>query len=151
MQITSNLLSLLMRGLYIYLLRLTTSISNEMRNVLLVVAALLVTVSFQTAVSPPGGVWQDNYIPLTNNTSPDNASGEYLQQYPHYAGTAVMENSFFFPVTGVFKYYILFFYTLYNIPPPPQWFSNAIQHAPLYPLSVFYHVIMHHISQQRSG
>ncbi|KAC0514412.1 hypothetical protein FH972_027107 [Carpinus fangiana] len=83
--------------LYIYHLRLTTAISNEMRNVLLVVAALLVTVSFQIAVSPPGGVWQDNYIPMTNTSNgaaPNNASGEYLQ-HPHYAGTAVMGNTFF--------------------------------------------------------
>jgi hypothetical protein len=123
--------------LYIYFLRLTTSISNEMRNVLLVVAALLVTVSFQTAVSPPGGVWQDNYIPLTNNTSPDNASGEYLQQYPHYAGTAVMENSFFFPVL-VSLNTISFFFTLYIIYLLlPNGFRMLFS-MPLYTLSLYF-------------
>ena len=102
--------------LYIYLRRRTTSISNEMRNVLLVVAVLLVTVSFQTAVSPPGGVWQDNYIPITNTSNmaaPNNASGEYLQQHPHYAGTAVMGKTFFDVLVSLNS--ISFFLTVYLI------------------------------------
>ncbi|XP_075646264.1 uncharacterized protein LOC142617346 isoform X2 [Castanea sativa] len=32
----------------------------EWRNILLVVAALLVTLSFQAVLTPPGGLWQDN-------------------------------------------------------------------------------------------
>nr|DAD40029.1 TPA_asm: hypothetical protein HUJ06_014352 [Nelumbo nucifera] len=34
--------------------------THETRNVLLVVAALIATVSFQAGVNPPGGVWQDD-------------------------------------------------------------------------------------------
>ncbi|XP_075655817.1 ankyrin repeat-containing protein BDA1-like [Castanea sativa] len=48
-------------------LRERTKISSDMRNVLLVVAALLVTVTYQAALSPPGGVWQDDYNPDTND------------------------------------------------------------------------------------
>jgi hypothetical protein len=123
--------------LYIFFLRLTTSISNEIRNVSLVVAVLLVTVSFQTAVSPPGGVWQDNYIPLTNNTSPDNARDEYLQQYPHYAGTAVMGNSFFFPVLLSLNT-LSFFFTLYIIFLLLPSDFRMVFGIPLYTLSLYF-------------
>jgi hypothetical protein len=123
--------------LYIYLLRLATSISNEMRNVLLVVAVLLVTVSFQTAVSPPGVVWQDNNIPLTNNTSPDNASGEYLQQYPHYVGTAVMGNRFLFP-SLVCLNTISFFFTLHIIYLLLPSGFRMLFSVPLYTLALYF-------------
>ncbi|KAK9911124.1 hypothetical protein M0R45_035047 [Rubus argutus] len=33
---------------------------GDIRNVLLVVAALITAVTFQAGVNPPGGVWQDN-------------------------------------------------------------------------------------------
>jgi hypothetical protein len=52
------------------------------RNILLVVAALLVTVTFQATLSPPGGVWEDNYSPTTN------ASNGIA---PHTAGTSIMD------------------------------------------------------------
>jgi hypothetical protein len=55
--------------IYISFLRQRTKITNDTRNILLVVAALLVTVTFQATVSPPGGVWQDNYLPTTNNSN----------------------------------------------------------------------------------
>lgn len=37
-----------------------TALSDEKRNALLVVAVLLVTVTYQAVLSPPGGVWQDD-------------------------------------------------------------------------------------------
>jgi hypothetical protein len=36
------------------------------RNALLVVAVLLITVTYQAVLSPPGGLWQDDYKPETN-------------------------------------------------------------------------------------
>ncbi|KAK7835449.1 hypothetical protein CFP56_023511 [Quercus suber] len=36
------------------------SLSEEKHSMLLVVAVLLVTISFQAVINPPGGVWQDN-------------------------------------------------------------------------------------------
>uniref|UniRef100_A0A2N9F9T7 PGG domain-containing protein n=1 Tax=Fagus sylvatica TaxID=28930 RepID=A0A2N9F9T7_FAGSY len=36
------------------------TLSNERRNALLVIVALVVTVTYQAVLSPPGGVWQDD-------------------------------------------------------------------------------------------
>ena len=44
------------------------ALSVERRNVLLVVAVLLVTISYQTVLSPPGGLWQDDQT-LYNTTA----------------------------------------------------------------------------------
>ena len=38
------------------------TISDERRNVLLVVATLLMTVTYQGILSPPGGLWQETTI-----------------------------------------------------------------------------------------
>ena len=51
-------------------------ILNDDRNVLLVVAALLITITYQFAITPPGGLWQDDC--QHNGCSS-----------PHYAGTAI--------------------------------------------------------------
>ncbi|KAB5526873.1 hypothetical protein DKX38_020720 [Salix brachista] len=37
-----------------------TEIPGKIRNVLLVGAALIATVTFQAGITPPGGVWQDD-------------------------------------------------------------------------------------------
>ena len=42
-------------------------ISDERRSVLMVVAALLVTVTYQAVITPPGGLWQDDHF--ENNTT----------------------------------------------------------------------------------
>ncbi|XP_030961990.1 ankyrin repeat-containing protein BDA1-like [Quercus lobata] len=47
--------------------RLITALSDEKRNALLVVAVLLVTVTYQAVLSPPGGIWQDD-TNTCNNT-----------------------------------------------------------------------------------
>ena len=45
------------------------SISEEKRNALLVVATLLITVTYQGILSPPGGLKQDDPKPVTNHES----------------------------------------------------------------------------------
>ncbi|KAJ6777120.1 hypothetical protein OIU74_001160 [Salix koriyanagi] len=45
----------------------TRSISIEDRNTLLVVTTLIVAVTFQAALNPPGGVWQDDKYDLKEN------------------------------------------------------------------------------------
>ncbi|KAF4362512.1 hypothetical protein F8388_011339 [Cannabis sativa] len=51
----------------------TRYITEERRNLLLVVAVLIVTVTYQAALSPPGGVWQGdlnfNMSKITDNNS----------------------------------------------------------------------------------
>uniref|UniRef100_A0A7N2MME2 PGG domain-containing protein n=1 Tax=Quercus lobata TaxID=97700 RepID=A0A7N2MME2_QUELO len=69
-------------------------ISDDRRNVVLVVATLLMTVTYQGLLSPPGGLWQDYYNPGSsrpNATKPDyrglfNETSPYLQ---NIAGTAI--------------------------------------------------------------
>ncbi|KAL3742734.1 hypothetical protein ACJRO7_018103 [Eucalyptus globulus] len=34
--------------------------ASEVRNILLIIATLVATVTFQAGVNPPGGIWQDN-------------------------------------------------------------------------------------------
>ena len=42
-------------------------ILNDDRNALLVVAALLITITYQVVITPPGGLWQDDCQPGVNN------------------------------------------------------------------------------------
>ncbi|XP_075646268.1 uncharacterized protein LOC142617348 isoform X2 [Castanea sativa] len=49
----------------------------EWRNILLVVAALLVTLSFQAVLTPPGGVWQDH-----GQCQPYHGQGNNSSNYP---------------------------------------------------------------------
>ena len=82
--------------------REVTNISDGKRNALLVIAALFVTVTYQAILSPPGGLWQDDYKPetnqtLCNTTAPLKAGISHLginQTHcnitaPHKAGTAI--------------------------------------------------------------
>lgn len=54
---------------------------SQKRSSLMVVASLLATVAFQTAITPPGGVWQEDYKV--------DANGNPVKE-PHLAGTSIM-------------------------------------------------------------
>ena len=74
-------------------------LSDEKRNALLVVAALLITVTYQAILSPPGGLWQDNDLSKPNTTtaalSPPSPAGGLFNESnsnitaPHRAGSAI--------------------------------------------------------------
>jgi hypothetical protein len=103
--------------LYILFLRLTTKVTNDMRNVLLVVAALLFTVSFQAAISPPGGVW-----------------GEAKN---HIAGTAIVRNPLYEILAGLnATSFVVTAFTIFLL--LPSGFGTRLFSLPLYTLSLFF-------------
>ncbi|KAL5791654.1 hypothetical protein ACOSP7_000248 [Xanthoceras sorbifolium] len=56
---------------------------GETRTALLVIAVLVATTTFQVAVNPPGGAWQDNYVPdqsngTTNSTNKAHTAGSSI-------------------------------------------------------------------------
>ena len=59
-------------------------ISNDDRNALLVVAALLMTITYQAVITPPGGLWQDDCLPLEGDTG---------CRYSHRAGVAIAQSA----------------------------------------------------------
>nr|POE60463.1 isoform 2 of cullin-associated nedd8-dissociated protein 1 [Quercus suber] len=75
------------------------SMSDGNRNALLVVAALLVTVSYQAAITPPGGLWQDDLF-KPNTTDVLRRSSDDLYKLnitaPHRAGLAIAKDTFRF-------------------------------------------------------
>ncbi|KAE8037442.1 hypothetical protein FH972_010029 [Carpinus fangiana] len=85
----------------------------EWRSMVLVVTALLVTTTYQTTLSPPGGIWQDNYNATTSSgnsstpspTSSGNSSTPSPATAPtnasHKAGTVMMDKSYFPPLVLV--------------------------------------------------
>ncbi|CAI9269071.1 unnamed protein product [Lactuca saligna] len=60
--------------------------SIEIRNTLLVVVILITTATYQTSLSPPGGLWQDT----GNSTLPQLADDGSPIIKHHYAGEAIM-------------------------------------------------------------
>ena len=76
-------------------------ISNDDRNALLVVAALLITITYQVVITPPGGLWQDDYDPEVTGINDYSSSGP-----PHSAGTAVVQTSSVnFEIVATINYY----------------------------------------------
>ncbi|KAL4601338.1 hypothetical protein ACB092_11G265600 [Castanea dentata] len=71
----------------------------EWRNILLVVAALLVTLSFQAVLTPPGGLWQDNgqcqpFNQSVGSIYPSQSNTTLVCE--HKAGTAIaLEDGYF--------------------------------------------------------
>lgn len=56
---------------------------SEARSALLVIAVLVATATFQVGVNPPGGVWQDSYIP-------DQSNRKAIITKAHYAGESIL-------------------------------------------------------------
>ena len=92
------------------------TISDERRNVLLVVATLLMTVTYQGILSPPGGLWQDDYNPGTNESNTIAPNGKIdTTLHSHEAGAVIgsRKTSFWFfmllnSVTFMLSFTIIF-------------------------------------------
>ncbi|XP_059441866.1 ankyrin repeat-containing protein BDA1-like [Corylus avellana] len=95
------------KKMYIFFLRQRTKMTNDTRNILLVVAALLATVTFQATLSSPGGLWQDNK--LADTIAPIGA----IVEDAHYTGIAIMDE-YLFVVLAVLNV-ISFFITVFTI------------------------------------
>lgn len=63
---------------------------NDVRNVILVVATLIATATYQASLSAPGGYWQED-IPPTNTTTTSNNVSQVLK--PHRAGEMIFKTS----------------------------------------------------------
>ncbi|KAH7571131.1 hypothetical protein ACOSP7_019771 [Xanthoceras sorbifolium] len=61
---------------------------DGIRNIVLVVAVLIATATYQAGLSPPGGYWQDDFNPQANNSA--TASVGPRHQVPHRAGQMIM-------------------------------------------------------------
>ena len=92
-------------------------ISDEKRNALLVVAALLVTVTYQAILSPPGGLWQDDLFKPNTTTaarSPPSLARVFLRKSnsnitePHRAGSAIAKETALFGAFVDFNSLIFF-------------------------------------------
>ena len=66
-----------------------TEISNDRCNMLLVVGTLLLTVTYQGVLSPPGGLWQDDYHPEANTTLLAIRKFNSSAPIPNEAGTPI--------------------------------------------------------------
>ncbi|XP_024983542.1 ankyrin repeat-containing protein BDA1-like [Cynara cardunculus var. scolymus] len=61
---------------------------SEVRNTLLVIVILITAATYQPALSPPGGTWQDDYTLLAGNSTEKNNSSTPTKS--HTAGEAIM-------------------------------------------------------------
>ncbi|KAL3742362.1 hypothetical protein ACJRO7_017784 [Eucalyptus globulus] len=74
------------------------------RDIILLVSTLIATATYQAALSPPGGYWQDSYPPLNPSAANSNAGGT---ENLHQAGNIIMNgwNLYFFSVVNSMAFF----------------------------------------------
>ena len=86
--------------------RQLNGMTDDRRSALLVVAALLVTVSYQAVITPPGGLWQDDHFKY-NTTDALRRSADDLFKLnitaPHRAGSATARRTDAFAIFLMFN------------------------------------------------
>ncbi|KAL3742175.1 hypothetical protein ACJRO7_017629 [Eucalyptus globulus] len=63
------------------------------RNIILGVATLIATATYQAALSPPGGYWQDNSSNSRANSTVVTANSSSIVEKPHKAGDIILSGS----------------------------------------------------------
>ncbi|KAK9144721.1 hypothetical protein Sjap_004624 [Stephania japonica] len=58
---------------------------SQVRSDLLIITVLIATATFQAGMSPPGGFWQDNNLPVSSNDTNSTTATK-----PHVAGTSIL-------------------------------------------------------------
>jgi len=88
----------IMDKILVYVLRIRKDISEEQRNAFLIVATLIATATYQSALSPPGGVYQGNAGDYNNNVNTTSLNSNATM--PHeYVGKSVINESEFFSLS----------------------------------------------------
>ena len=83
-------------------------ISNDDRNALLVVAALLITITYQVVITPPGGLWQDGCQPgVDNGCSSQHTAGTAIAQTAQGFNQVAMINYFTFTLSSIMTFLLL--------------------------------------------
>lgn len=68
-------------------------LQESARNIILGVATLIATATYQAALSPPGGYWQDNSSNSTANSTVVPANSSSIVEKPHQAGDIILSGS----------------------------------------------------------
>ncbi|KAK3435320.1 hypothetical protein EUGRSUZ_D02654 [Eucalyptus grandis] len=77
-------------------------LNESAREIILVVATLITTATYQAAVTPPGGYWGDNSSnpPANFTVVTANSSGIAVGK-PHQAGDVIMSGKYLYPFTAL--------------------------------------------------
>ncbi|KAG6687624.1 hypothetical protein I3842_11G081700 [Carya illinoinensis] len=123
---------------YIFVFREYMELGNDTRNMLLVVATLAVTATYQAALSPPGGVWQDNF-----NAATDTGASELLVSQPsHQAGRVIMStgNSYLFFTLNTLNFFTNSMTIIFLL---PLGITRLLVILPLWALTICYFASTH--------
>lgn len=131
---------------YVFMFRQNMDINYDTRNMLLVVAALVVIVTYQVVMRPPGGIWQDN----SNAETPNNASKLLLSHHlnlnaSHHPGRVIMStsNSYLFLTLNTLTFFAINMTIIFLL---PLGFISFLVIFPLWALTSCYCASSYHFA-----